>query len=459
MQIVEVISDFLPHSVGGTEVYVHALAKELLREGHCVRIAVLKGTEAFTYTHDGLAVDVLPAFETPEGRQLGRSYHRYLEKFGPQVVHFHPLYLPLMLPFMRAAKELGIPIVVTYHTPTVTCGRGDMMLWGKYPCDGRMDLRRCAACVAHQKGLPRFASSLLGASARAEPKLRASRFFSHKLNSMFDIPRQRSEHLQVWKQTRECIDHWVAVARWVKDVLVANGVPTGKITVSRQGFCRLSGSAGGETKISEGESLRHQANGTAKKRQPRGLRLGYLGRIHPTKGLHVLIKAMKLLNGEHGVTLRIAGAAAGPHLSYERKLRRSTRKDGRIRWLGELSPGEVPAFLAGIDLLAVPSICMETGPMTVLEAWAAGVPVLGSDRGGIREWIEEYGGGWLFEAGSEHALAEAVAELVQDRPSAMQVDIAASVRTMADVAREMDVLYRTLVSSRNENKCRVPTIS
>ena len=48
-----------------------------------------------------------------------------------------------------------------------------------------------------------------------------------------------------------------------------------------------------------------------------------------------------------------------------------------------------PAFLSRIDVLAVPSQWLETGPLVVLEAFAAGTPVIGSDLGGIRELVSD----------------------------------------------------------------------
>ena len=53
--------------------------------------------------------------------------------------------------------------------------------------------------------------------------------------------------------------------------------------------------------------------------------------------------------------------------------------------------------------------------MTVLEAWAVGVPVLGSDRGGIGEWINEYGGGWLSPPGDALALASMIEDIMDSR--------------------------------------------
>ena len=63
------------------------------------------------------------------------------------------------------------------------------------------------------------------------------------------------------------------------------------------------------------------------------------------------------------------------------------------------------------DALLVPSVCLETGPLVVLEAFAAGVPVIGSRLGGIAEMVQDGMDGLLFEAGNSKDLADAVEKI------------------------------------------------
>jgi glycosyltransferase involved in cell wall biosynthesis len=84
--------------------------------------------------------------------------------------------------------------------------------------------------------------------------------------------------------------------------------------------------------------------------------------------------------------------------------------------------------------------------MTVLEAWAAGVSILGSDRGGIAEWVDEFGGGVLYPAGDHEALAARLQALV-DGDITIPV-VPSAVRSMSQVASEMIALY-SKVGMRN----------
>ena len=61
-----------------------------------------------------------------------------------------------------------------------------------------------------------------------------------------------------------------------------------------------------------------------------------------------------------------------------------TKADKRIRWLGFVNQAQ---FFQEIDILVVPSIWHDTAPLVILEAYSHGIPVLGSNRGGIPELI------------------------------------------------------------------------
>jgi glycosyltransferase involved in cell wall biosynthesis len=96
------------------------------------------------------------------------------------------------------------------------------------------------------------------------------------------------------------------------------------------------------------------------------------------------------------------------------------------------------------DVLMVPSISLETGPLTVLEAQAAGLFVLGSRRGGIAELVDETDAGELVEAGDVVAWTAAIARLAERKARGNLPRHTGPVRTMAMAAQEMAELYRSL---------------
>jgi glycosyltransferase involved in cell wall biosynthesis len=157
--------------------------------------------------------------------------------------------------------------------------------------------------------------------------------------------------------------------------------------------------------------------GAAPAAKPRRLsgrpRFGYLGILSPNKGLELLAAGWKL-SGPGGATLRMAGTGDPP---YERALR--VLYQDTAEWCGWVDSRH---FLEGIDFLIVPSIWNEPFGRIVVEAFAAGIPVVASAGGGIPELVAEERNGFLFETGNAASLGEAIrkaAEISDDAYSAM----------------------------------------
>jgi glycosyltransferase involved in cell wall biosynthesis len=221
----------------------------------------------------------------------------------------------------------------------------------------------------------------------------------------------------------------VAPSGWVHSGLLANGIAPGKLTVSRQG-------------VANG-LVEEAARGTRK--QPSDeLVVGFVGRLEHYKGVHILLEAMTQIPKHLPLRLRVAGSGTEP--DYLRTLILAAGQDKRIEFLGSISRKEVTDFLRSIDVLAVPSNYMETGPLVVLEAHAFGVPVMGADLGGISERIRNGIDGWLLPFDDPTAWATLIQEIALDRAKLAQ--IASNIepcRTMGDVASEMAALYHEIL--------------
>lgn len=126
------------------------------------------------------------------------------------------------------------------------------------------------------------------------------------------------------------------------------------------------------------------------------LRVGFLGRVVPIKGVDRLIDAYSSL--PVGVAeLWIAGAGDP---EYEASLKRRAAGRPDVRWLGFVEPR---AVLPELDVLVVPSLVREAMGRVVLEALSFGLPVIGANRGGIPELIDETCG-WIFDPDSDDDL-------------------------------------------------------
>lgn len=132
---------------------------------------------------------------------------------------------------------------------------------------------------------------------------------------------------------------------------------------------------------------------------------GYIGHLSYHKGIEFLLKAFR---GNNPANLYVFGK--GITLDYENYLK-DKYKSENIRFYGFKKAKE--AFNM-IDVLIVPSLCFDVLPRVIYEAYSFGIPVIGSDRGGIPEIIEKGKTGFIYSAESENELIEKVKIFVEN---------------------------------------------
>ena len=136
-----------------------------------------------------------------------------------------------------------------------------------------------------------------------------------------------------------------------------------------------------------------------------GARVLYFGRLSREKGLHTLIRAVAAVRGK----LSIAGT--GPELG---SLQRAVTEWGAdVDFLGYLSGEALHAAVRRARAVVLPSEWYENAPMSILEAYALGKPVIGARIGGIPELIRDDITGFLFESGSVASLCSALERLAR----------------------------------------------
>lgn len=129
----------------------------------------------------------------------------------------------------------------------------------------------------------------------------------------------------------------------------------------------------------------------------------YFGRLAPEKGVATLMRAATAA----GAKLKIAGT--GPIEADLHTL--STELDGDIEFLGYRSGAELHALIREARAVVLPSEWYENAPMSVLESFALGTPVVGARIGGIPEMVIDTETGWTFESGNTQELAALLSRL------------------------------------------------
>jgi glycosyltransferase involved in cell wall biosynthesis len=140
------------------------------------------------------------------------------------------------------------------------------------------------------------------------------------------------------------------------------------------------------------------------------LRLVYLGRLHPIKGIENLLKACGMLNGNLGKTASLTIAGAGDH-DYTRALAHQIEQLGlsaRVQMIGDVTDDRKRTLFESADIAIVPSFTENFG-MVVAEALAHAVPVIAS-KGTPWQRLEEIGAG-LWVDNSPASLASAIEQM------------------------------------------------
>jgi glycosyltransferase involved in cell wall biosynthesis len=192
---------------------------------------------------------------------------------------------------------------------------------------------------------------------------------------------------------------------------------------------------------------------------PAGPTIGFLARICPDKGLHVLAEAFALVAVDSQLPparLKAAGYLAAADRPYLAEIESSLAARGladRFEYRGCLDRREKIAFLQSLDVMCLPTVLPEPKGLPAIEAWANGVPVVASDHGAFPELVGDTGGGLLVEPGNVPELAAAIRELIRDPGRAAQLgrrgQAAVHSRYHADrMAQDTIAVYRRLLGHR-----------
>jgi glycosyltransferase involved in cell wall biosynthesis len=411
VRILVVLHDYLPRHTGGSEIHAHQTARELARRGHAVtalfterdlaapegdlRVGSLEGVATREVVHQREYQDVRETFEEQRSLALFRGE---LERLRPEVVHFHHLAL-WGSRCISAARASGARVVVTLHDFHLLCDVSTLLRPdGELCADGpRGD---CSACMRRHP--------LLGerwGGGAPEEAWRAAARARHE--------RHRADLAQA--------DVVISPSRFLAGVFEGAGFrPPGSIQVLKAGYP-------GPVR-------------PPRRRDPsRSLRVGYVGGIYFSKGVHVLVEAFARL-GDAAVELEIHG-----HLDwfpdYVGGLRRAAA-GARVSFAGPFEPARIDEVLAGLDLLVVPSVWYENMPITIHEAHRHGLPVVVTALGGMAEAVEHGVTGLTFPRGDSVALAKAIRLLAHD--AALYDRLAANrprVPTLEEIVDRLELVY------------------
>lgn len=269
-----------------------------------------------------------------------RKIRKLVMDFRPDIAHVHIFYAELSVSILRLLKELNIPVIHTVHDYRLLCPVDSFIDYEGKVCELCQD-RRYIHCL-----LKRCSEGKISQSTMV---MLEAYFWKYFVNPI------------------DYIDHFIFVSNFCKEKHLAyNRAYAGKSS-HLYNFTKL-------------EDIGDQ--------QIRGNYFLYFGRLSAEKGIENLLTAF---TKKAGIKLKIAGKGKLQHL-----VEKYSGSDSNIEYLGFKTGCELEELIRNSSFIIVPSIWYENNPMTIIEAFSFGKPVIGSDIGGIPEIISHRKNGLLF---------------------------------------------------------------
>ncbi len=444
MRIALIAPHFPPDYVGGVELYTRRVADWLLAHDHAPVVICIeridqdrnRPIEAVVETSRGYEIHRLAInFDTgPDpfrsryyDRRLEHTFDRFFRERRPDLVHLQSGYL-LGGAALEAALGRHLPTVVTLHDFWFICSRVTLLHPNGSCCTGPDSPAKCAWCLETERRrwrVPDNASG--GALGRTMIRLLGNATIARVLGwqvAIDGLTRRRDSLLPSLAR----VDTILAPSRFLRDQMDRAGIPAERITILRYGIAAPPARA----------TFRSDS---------RMLRIGYLGQVAPHKGVHVLIEAVRRL-ADRPLDVRVYGQLTREP-SYVAELMRLAGDDPRIVFAGPYEQAQLEQVLGNLDVTVVPSVWYENSPFVIHEAHAAGVPVVASRLGGMRELIEDESSGLLFDVGDGRDLAEKLSRLLDDPELLPRLRAGIGpVRTFETEMTDLTTVYERILSGR-----------
>ena len=344
----------------------------------------------------GMRSEIVTALRAPYSLQSRHSVERAIRSFRPDLVHLHNFF-PLLSPsVLDACAHARLPVVHTLHNYRLACPGAYLM----------RNSRPCETCLGRS-------------TLHAVPRRCYQDSMSATMASVLTVELHRL--VRTWERK---VDRFLALTEFSRTIFVRAGLPADKICVKPNTVSTAS-RALTNAELSEREQSREVI---------------LVGRLSPEKGIETLLRAWKLAQW----SLTVIGD--GPLADLVS--RQATASDGRLRYEGYLQHEDVTRAMKRAALLVMPSEWYEGFPLTMVEAFANGLPVVASRLGSMSEIVEDGGTGLHFTARDARDLSEKVTWLLDHPRERRRMGEAA--RTAYQQRYTPEANYEMLVSAYNE---------
>lgn len=316
------------------------------------------------------------------------GYHILLNSLKPEVVHFHHfIHLGIELPSFTKKIVGGVKVYLTLHEYLLACNNNGQMIKTNGQLCYRASPQECNKCF---------------------PNISAEAFF------------MREGYI---KNCISIIDHFFSPSAFLMERMVDWGIPSSRISVI-------------ENILKLPAPVKQQSGSKA-----RISKIGFFGQINPYKGLDVVLDAFDLvLKRIPTAHLYINGKISEINQpEYNHKLNEKMEKlTDSVTFRGAYSPETLPARLAEVGWIVMGSRWWENSPVVIQEAFAAGIPAILPDLGGMAEQLARTKFGLQYPVADPIGLAEKMAAAF----SMSEAEYAALLKRRPRVPANKEILHR-----------------
>lgn len=403
MILVVVASGDFFSDYGGGQVYVHNLVDELAHRQNVCNSNETITTNVISFNKNGLVR--ISDYKGINVYQVNdeNSFREAVVQIQPEIVHANGEKLLTA----RLCKELNIPCIVTAHHGGLVCPAGALLNTNDEICSIPADYSHCLKCYLRNTPTGLFWYPLLKKYSQKHYCSIGERL--EKLPSVpFLTPIGRTgqivtNKLNDWKELSSTATHFIAPSDAIAEAMKRNGCPADKITVIPHGIPLLYSQ---DNPPDNPQLAAHLS-------QP--IKFYYVGRINYNKGIHILLKAFATIDNPSIELHLIGGAANTAEEHYEKKLKRTYRKDVRIIWHGKVHHEQLEKLTTNFHCLIHPAIYLEVFGLNISEALAKHKYVISTRCGGAEMQIHNEDDGTLVEANNVLSLKKAIEQYI-NRP-------------------------------------------
>jgi glycosyltransferase involved in cell wall biosynthesis len=447
MRILLVTSFFPPAHTAGTEMRTLAYAKRLHKLGYEVQVICAEDWDKGNKYWTGYSDDIyqgIPVRRIHLNWMLAPDPNRFLysspvveeylgnflTEWKPDVTHITSC-VGLSASVIQAAKDHNVPVVLTLTDFWFICPRLNLLRSDSSLCNGQTTPLECLKCTMRPTKISRLLNSVLPEESADKTLIHLSQtpFFSRLpgLRGMAFDMEHRKAYLAHMLQAADYVTAPSETVRETVNQCVDHGV---------------------DTMIPSGHDL-SWLEGLRPREQAGPLRIAYIGQIIPIKGVHTLLLAYLSAGLTTEAELVIYGDPSKSPEYFNRLQELSSSQKAAVQFKGAFSHHQLGEVLSEIDLLVVPSLWHENNPRVIQEGFAAKIPVIASNVGGISEFVQPESNGLLFERGNVEDLSKQLQRIVQE-PDLLE-KLRAGIKPVKSIEEEISEfirIYSMLISGK-----------